>query len=229
MEKQLLFLLDWDLNITEQDLYTHLSPFLEPIKAEIMEAEHRARQLVNQERLDKMNREFELQQALLRQQQRTQIRPEEAQLYHGQYFDESHYYQPAPLNYHSPPSSNEVPGLARSGTADTVSTSSSSSYVEQLSRSGTPNSSIGSYMEDMAGNQWITVEQNYKNMGQATRVAPIVRDTVHIVEQHSGSGKHPIAMLPYEIEREYIDSKPAKKPRFNNMLSRFLGGKERAY
>jgi hypothetical protein len=66
-------------------------------------------------------------------------------------------------------------------------------------------------------------------MGQATHAAPIVRDTVHIVEQYSGSGKHPIAMLPYEIEREYIDSKPAKKPRFNSMLSRFLGGKERAY
>jgi hypothetical protein len=28
MEKQLLFLLDWDLNISENDLYTHLEPFL---------------------------------------------------------------------------------------------------------------------------------------------------------------------------------------------------------
>lgn len=228
MEKQLLFLLDWDLGITEQDLYTHLSPFLEPIKAEIVEAEQRARQLINQERLDKMNREFELQQALLRQQQQVQTRSDEVQHYTRQYFDESQYYQPAPLNYHSPPSSNEVPGLARSGTADTVSTSSASSYVEQLSRSGTPNSSIGSYMEDMAGNQWISVEQNYKS-GQGVHAAPIVRDTVRIVEQHSGSGKHPITMLPYEIEREYIDSKPAKKPRFNSMLTRFLGGKERAY
>lgn len=34
MEKQLLFLLDWDLKITSEDLYEHLEPFLTPIKAE---------------------------------------------------------------------------------------------------------------------------------------------------------------------------------------------------
>lgn len=33
MEKQLLFLLDWDLRITSEDLYEHLEPFLTPIKA----------------------------------------------------------------------------------------------------------------------------------------------------------------------------------------------------
>lgn len=32
MEKQLLFLLDWDLQITPQDLYCHLEPFLTPIR-----------------------------------------------------------------------------------------------------------------------------------------------------------------------------------------------------
>lgn len=31
MEKQLLFLLDWDLRITQEDLYEHLEPFLTPI------------------------------------------------------------------------------------------------------------------------------------------------------------------------------------------------------
>lgn len=35
MEKQLLFLLDWDLRITEDDLYTELEPFLAPIRADI--------------------------------------------------------------------------------------------------------------------------------------------------------------------------------------------------
>ncbi|KAI5788885.1 hypothetical protein DFH27DRAFT_614477 [Peziza echinospora] len=33
MEKQLLFLLDWDLRINPSDLYEHLEPFLAPIKA----------------------------------------------------------------------------------------------------------------------------------------------------------------------------------------------------
>ncbi|KAL8723091.1 MAG: hypothetical protein Q9225_000562 [Loekoesia sp. 1 TL-2023] len=32
MEKQLLFLLDWDLRINPEDLYTHLEPFLAPIR-----------------------------------------------------------------------------------------------------------------------------------------------------------------------------------------------------
>lgn len=32
MEKQLLFLLDWDLRISTEDLYYHLEPFLAPIR-----------------------------------------------------------------------------------------------------------------------------------------------------------------------------------------------------
>ncbi|KAF2465425.1 cyclin [Lindgomyces ingoldianus] len=38
MEKQMLFLLDWDLQITPEDLYYHLEPFLAPIRV------HQARQ-----------------------------------------------------------------------------------------------------------------------------------------------------------------------------------------
>ncbi|KAH8149520.1 uncharacterized protein LAJ45_06600 [Morchella importuna] len=34
MEKQMLFLLDWDLRITNEDLYEHLEPFLAPMIAE---------------------------------------------------------------------------------------------------------------------------------------------------------------------------------------------------
>ncbi|KAK9448056.1 uncharacterized protein V1518DRAFT_375764 [Limtongia smithiae] len=35
MERQLLFLLDWDLRIDQDDLLLHLAPFLSPIKAEL--------------------------------------------------------------------------------------------------------------------------------------------------------------------------------------------------
>ncbi|KAI4260172.1 MAG: hypothetical protein LQ352_000437 [Teloschistes flavicans] len=34
MEKQLLYLLDWDMRINPEDLYTHLEPFLAPIRAQ---------------------------------------------------------------------------------------------------------------------------------------------------------------------------------------------------
>ncbi|KAL2150632.1 hypothetical protein VTH82DRAFT_7195 [Thermothelomyces myriococcoides] len=37
MEKQLLQLLDWDLRITEEDLYWEFEPFLAPLRAEIQE------------------------------------------------------------------------------------------------------------------------------------------------------------------------------------------------
>ncbi|KAK7414495.1 PHO85 cyclin-1 [Neonectria punicea] len=37
MEKQLLFLLDWDLRITEEDLYRELDDFLEPLRHKVAE------------------------------------------------------------------------------------------------------------------------------------------------------------------------------------------------
>jgi hypothetical protein len=61
----------------------------------------------------------------------------------------------------------------------------------------------------------------------------VLRDTIHIhiAGQHSTS-KH--NMLPYEIEREATEEKPAKKARLmgGNLLARVFGGhpqKDRSY
>jgi G1/S-specific cyclin PLC1 len=43
MEKQLLFLLDWDLRVRPEDLYCHLEPFLAPIRREYQAVEEQAR------------------------------------------------------------------------------------------------------------------------------------------------------------------------------------------
>lgn len=43
MEKQLLYLLDWDTRVTEQDLYDSLAPFLAPIKAKLARDAHELR------------------------------------------------------------------------------------------------------------------------------------------------------------------------------------------
>lgn len=235
MEKQLLFLLDWDLNITEGDLYKHLEPFLTPIKGQIVREEEQARRLIVAEEQAKKAELYRRQQEELERKLYVPAvqpwapaphHPEQVQSWNGEYMDMSgNKYRLATAIYNSPPSSNEVPGLARSGTADTVSTSSASSFVEQISRSGTPNSSISSCMEhEMDGTQYTYVGQHHQSP------APILRDNVRIVEPHSLSSKHSISMLPYEIEREYMDEKPVKKPRFGgSMLSRFLGGKDRAY
>ncbi|KAL2116028.1 hypothetical protein VTJ04DRAFT_10283 [Mycothermus thermophilus] len=50
MEKQLLFLLDWDLRISEEDLYYELDPFLEPIRNHIA-AKHARKWQRKQEQL----------------------------------------------------------------------------------------------------------------------------------------------------------------------------------
>ncbi|MCJ1268866.1 hypothetical protein MMC22_008754 [Lobaria immixta] len=43
MEKQLLFLLDWDLRITNDDLFIHLEPFLAPIRTRLAEDDSKRR------------------------------------------------------------------------------------------------------------------------------------------------------------------------------------------
>ncbi|CAN6634816.1 PHO85 cyclin-9 [Trichomonascus vanleenenianus] len=49
MEKQLLYLLDWDVRVTEKHLYEHFAPFLAPIKVQLLQLqEQRERELMLQ-------------------------------------------------------------------------------------------------------------------------------------------------------------------------------------
>lgn len=215
MEKQLLFLLDWDLNISEDDLYTHLDPFLAPIRCEIERQEENARRkelkkqaLRDQERMEQMRYA----------QASTYYGYEKdyAQIYNGNYVDPTGAIM-GPVSrttYHSTPSSMDVPDLTRSGSADTVSISSASSYVSSISRTGTPASSIGSYGDELEF-------MSHDGLPRAYSASPthIVRDIVHV----QYGGKH--GMLPYEIERE-VEEKPAKKAKTGNIFSRFLNGKQ---
>jgi PHO85 cyclin-1 len=68
IEKQMLFLLDWDLRIRPADLYQHLEPFLAPIRDYQMEQEQ-----LRQQRL--REKEFWEQQQHQYQQPRTQPQP----------------------------------------------------------------------------------------------------------------------------------------------------------
>ena len=230
MEKQLLFLLDWDLNISEGDLYCHLEPFLAPIRAEIVrKEEHRLRK-------ESRKRALREQQLLEEEAARMQYEgagsqywipdyDEKENVYDGQYFDPSGTVIGHPssrMRYESPPAASDVPDLSRSGSADTVS-SSASSYISSISRSGTPASSI-----DLADE---LAHDNMIPRGYNASPQHVVRDIVHvhIADQHVGSGKH--GMLPYEIEREAVEEKPAKKARLvgGNIFSRFLSSKDRQY
>jgi len=219
MEKQLLFLLDWDLNISEQDLYTHLDPFLAPIRAEIERQEEHAR-------IKEMKKQALKEQERMEQLQYAQASSfygydkDYAQIYDGNYVDPTGTII-SPITratYNSPPSSMDVPELARSGSADTVSISSASSYVSSISRTGTPASSVGSY-----GDEHEYISHDGLPRGYSASPTHVVRDIVHVQIAGQHSGKH--GMLPYEIERE-VEEKPAKKAKTGNIFSRFLNGKQ---
>ena len=64
MEKQLLFLLDWDLRVTHDDLLTHLAPFLAPIRARIQQQQRQQRQ---QQEMQMRGEELVLRQERLRE------------------------------------------------------------------------------------------------------------------------------------------------------------------
>ncbi|KAK9236302.1 hypothetical protein V1525DRAFT_407395 [Lipomyces kononenkoae] len=62
MEKQLLYLLDWDLRITTDDLLAHLAPFIGPIKIEVRRREQVMREreyYARKQQLDEQQRQRE--------------------------------------------------------------------------------------------------------------------------------------------------------------------------
>ena len=58
MEKQLLFLLDWDLRITNEDLYSHFEPFLAPIRLQQEQAELKRRKHAREHELLQQQRAY---------------------------------------------------------------------------------------------------------------------------------------------------------------------------
>lgn len=59
MERQLLFLLDWETRVTEEELYLHLEPFLGPIRRRYQIQEHEKKKRQQQE-LYRQNRDSRL-------------------------------------------------------------------------------------------------------------------------------------------------------------------------
>lgn len=172
MEKQLLFLLDWDLGITNEDLCTHLEPFLAPIRERhVQDASKRRAQLREQESISQKQRSN-----YTKSHSRSTVSvaapiamPPAVGVYASpSIYTSSSYisdlerftatdaptYRPIrqphnPRNRSiSPPSADAVPGLVRPGTADTYSVSSRSSSASPAMSRGTPASSVSSYVDD---------------------------------------------------------------------------------
>lgn len=177
MEKQLLFLLDWDLRIASDDLFIHFEPFLGPIRSRY-ELEETKRQLrVKEHYLVQQQRFYYAEQSDASQSTTSlPIPPLAVGLYaspvgyaSSSYISELERFssgtqtpavpprRPIRSVHHSrnpslsPPSLDAVPGLSRPGTASTYASSSrSSSRSPQSSAHGTPASSVSSCTDDVA-------------------------------------------------------------------------------
>ncbi|KAI5777511.1 hypothetical protein EDC01DRAFT_678144 [Geopyxis carbonaria] len=167
MEKQLLFLLDWDLGITNDDLYYHLEPFLAPIiEAHNSEIERQLEiERVEQLEYEWTKRAYSPYYAVDATPPMHHLPSPPSSSHSGRSSRASdrseHYYQPQPSHRShrhkghrrsitdeylyqltppsSTPSSTQIPALARSGTASSVASSQDNSPVmPSVSRSLLP-------------------------------------------------------------------------------------------
>ncbi|KAL4963836.1 cyclin family protein [Aspergillus stella-maris] len=161
MERQLLFLLDWETRVIEEDLYLHLEPFLGPIRLRIQQREvkmHQPREWHRfQASAELLACRLRRQKLEARLQARRQLPPSpessaslssmssSSSLQSDSAHDSSDRYQPyrhirRPSSRSrtsvSPPSVQEVHGLSRTETVPTLCSRSSS--VAPSTRSNTP-------------------------------------------------------------------------------------------
>lgn len=246
MEKQLLGLLNWDLNISSGDLYTHLEPFLAPIRLDIERQEQQVRVKKIQERNLREQQAMEEEMARIHYAAGQFWKPEEAkflEVVNGQLVDPTGtVVRPSIRHYTSSsspsPSTTDVPDLlSRSTTLSSRShssapSSSASSYISSISRASTPDSQSDlSLSLTQFEEQTIDItdfEASYSD--HAFPSSPL--QVHHIATQHAGGkglGKKG-GMLPYEIprarERDSAEEKPpAKKVRLmgaaGGIFSRF--------
>ncbi|KKK12484.1 hypothetical protein P175DRAFT_0507986 [Aspergillus ochraceoroseus IBT 24754] len=166
MERQLLFLLDWDTRVNESDLFLHLEPFLAPIRHYLQIQEQREAELRHPREWRRFHASAELLACRLRRQKldarldaRRRLPPSprssaslssmsscsSLQSNSPSSMADSDRYQPypprrRPSSRHgmstSPPSVQDVPGLSRAETVPSLSSRASS--VAPSTRSNTP-------------------------------------------------------------------------------------------
>ncbi|KAK4118501.1 hypothetical protein N657DRAFT_637981 [Parathielavia appendiculata] len=246
MEKQLLFLLDWDLRITEEDLYHELDHFLAPIRADIearhvrrmrrkQEQEMRERQLHN-ERLARQREREEEARLWARALAQPQPAVVDATAYalppasRGSSRSRQQTYTPS----HSRGSSRDVspPGLYSSGSSYAGSVTSSRATTP-LSEADITTAPYQPYIYDAA----LVVE-----VGAAA--APVCdspmevlydheppcvpeKDAVYALKAARGKRQHQQQMLPYEISVEDLksleESSRGSGKRMRGVLGRVFG------
>jgi hypothetical protein len=144
MEKQLLSLLDWDLRVTEDDLYLHLDPFLAPIRSwQLRQAE--------KQRLREEMAAFEQQHLAFAAEQQRRAAVETSRLYQSPRSMGQHAYQQQSVYYApSSTSSSRVPSRTPSLSPPTRSRSAASTASADSYACSSPASIMSSYNDQPA-------------------------------------------------------------------------------
>jgi len=202
MEKQLLFLLDWELRITEEDLYRELEPFLAPIRNEIA-ARHARRQ--------RKRREEALRKA---EEEASQWIAASQNVSYGLPTPPSSRGHSRSRSRHTSPPVEEAPGLTYSS-----STSSASSYASSLSSRG--HSRATTPMSDVSD-----PNEPYMYNPDMDLYGPPVEIVLENAPATKRGGKDK-SLLPYEISAEELrdlqDGNRGGVKRMRGMLGRVFG------
>ncbi|EAA31170.1 hypothetical protein GE21DRAFT_8829 [Neurospora crassa] len=210
MEKQLLCLLDWELRITEEDLYRELDYFLAPIRRDY-EVRYARRM---REKAEKRQRQLE-------EEAWVQVAAAAAA---AQHIQQQQQQQQQPT-YISPPSSRGSSrsrnGYASRDTSPPGLSSSASSYTSSTSRSTTPDSEL-----DLP-HSYVAI--NGDDYYQSAAIPPCVpeKDAAAVYFSNTRGAAVSAAgtkrgVLPYEITAEDLDDSSRVK-RMRGMLGRVFG------
>ncbi|KAI5464737.1 hypothetical protein BGZ63DRAFT_350069 [Mariannaea sp. PMI_226] len=207
MEKQLLFLLEWDLRITEEDLYRELDDFLEPLRHKI--AERHAKKMRQREEKRRRDELYAATHYPTPPSSRGHSRSRQASP------ENTHTY----THSHTRTLSNPItpPGLTYSSSASSYASSVASSRA--YSRATTPLDSEqdGSYVYDASAAQQDSL---YESPVQ------IVPDVDYPKARVATSGRLPYEITADEYQQQYQMHEGQKKQRSakRGMWGRLLGG-----
>lgn len=216
MEKQLLGLLDWDMRVTEEDLFTHLEPFLAPIRL------WQARQVEKQRMREEM--------AALEQQRRMEIVAEQHRrqaMEAAQYYDsprsyiEQYAYQSA-YRSHTTGSSGSIsrtPSLSPPTRSQSLASHSSPESYDS-----SPSSIASSYVEPMCEDMPVLQlqQQQCGNHPDIPASSSVVQMPPPAVKQSMLYQPHDL-MLAQQHQQQQQQQSSAKKQKIGGgIFSRFL-------
>lgn len=209
MEKQLLFLLDWDLRINQDDLYFHLEPFLAPIR------DYQVRQAERAQQLKRIKQIRELQTFYHENGHHVTLEYCAHQLKNGNI---------TPPTEHSNPYSRYRLDASRPSTSSTSRSSSRMPSLSPPQRSGSAasshsdlSSSTESTPSSIYHSEMPSVQRYDSATGAAVVLMPQAPPKAYKAMYHTN--------LPLPMEQQLADGeKPAKKPKTSGgFFARFLG------